>query len=78
MFADDSVNATEKKKNPTKQQILDLSKLKEFADHNYRFDENDRNLFKRVQKTVGKREIARYKQFLLFPRCIQKTCTADM
>ena len=24
--------------------------------------------------TVGKREIARYKQFLLFPQCFQKAC----
>ena len=25
-----------------------------------------------------KGEIARYEQFLLFPQCFQKTCTADM
>ena len=24
---------------------------------------------------VGKGDIARYKQFLLFPQCFQKTCT---
>ena len=30
------------------------------------------------ENTVGKAEIARYKQFLLFPQCFQKTCTADM
>ena len=30
-----------------------------------------------VENTVGKVEIARYKQFLLFPQCFQKTCTAD-
>ena len=28
----------------------------------------------RVENTVGKGEIARYKQFLLFPRCFQKAC----
>ena len=33
--------------------------------------------FKWVEKTVGKGEIGRYEQFLLFPQCFQKTCTAD-
>ena len=32
---------------------------------------------KRVENTVGKGEIARYEQFLLFPQCFQKTCTTD-
>ena len=31
-----------------------------------------------VKNNVGKGEIARYKQFLLFPHCFQKTNTADM
>ena len=30
-----------------------------------------------VENTLGKGEIARYEQFLLFPQCFQKTCTAD-
>ena len=30
-----------------------------------------------VENTVGKGEIARNEQFLLFPKCFQKTCTAD-
>ena len=46
----------------------------EFADDNFKFDENGRKLFKRVEKTVGKGEIARYEQFLLFPQCFQKDC----
>ena len=29
------------------------------------------------KNTVRKGEIARYEQFLLFPQCFQKTCTAD-
>ena len=33
---------------------------------------------KRVENTVGKGEIARYEQFLLFPQCFQKTCSVDM
>ena len=57
--------------------ILQWSKLKEFADNNCEFDENGRHFAKWVENTVGKGEIARYKQFLLFPQCFQKTCTAD-
>ena len=33
-------------------------------------------LLKRVGNTVGKGEIARYEQFLLFPQCFQKTNTS--
>ena len=58
----------------TKQQILDSSKLKEFADNNFKFDENRRQLSKQVENTVGKGEIARCEQFLLFPQCFQKAC----
>ena len=53
---------------------LDSSKLKEFADNNFKFDGNGRKLSKRVENTVGKGEIARYEQFLLFPQCFQKAC----
>ena len=34
------------------QQILDSTKLKEFADDNFKFDENGRELSKRVENTV--------------------------
>ena len=61
-----------------KRQILDSSKLKKFADNNFILDENARKFPKRVENTVGKGEIARNEQFLLFPQCFQKTCTADM
>ena len=60
-----------------KQQILDPSILKEFADDNFKFDENDRKLSKQFENTVGKGEIARYEQFLLFSQWFQKTCTAN-
>ena len=30
-----------------------------------------------TENSVGKEEIAHYEQFLLFPQCFQKTCTAD-
>ena len=54
--------------------ILDWSKMKRFADNNFKFDENSRKFSKRVEHTVGKGEIARYEQFLLFPQCFQKAC----
>ena len=38
---------------------------------------NGRKLSKQVENIVRKGEIARYEQFLLFPQCFQKTCTAD-
>ena len=52
--------------------MLDSSKLKEFADDNFKFDKNGRKLSKREENTVGKGEIARYEEFLLFPQCFQK------
>ena len=42
-------------------------KRKEFADDNFKFDDNGGKLSKRVENTVGKGEIARYEQFLLCP-----------
>ena len=59
-------------------EILDSSKLKEFADDNFKFGEKSRKFSERVENTVGKGEIARYEQFLLFPQCFQKTLTVDM
>ena len=50
------------------------SKLEEFADDNFKFEENGRKLSEQVENTVGKGEIARYEQFLLFPQCFQKAC----
>ena len=61
-----------------KGQNLDSTKLKEFADNNFEFDENGRKFSKWVKNTVGKGEIALYEQFLLFPHCFQKTCAEDM
>ena len=52
--------------------------MKEFADDNFKFDENGRKFSKWLENTVGKGEIAPYEQFLLFPQCFQKSCTADM
>ena len=36
--------------------MFDLSKLKEFADDNFKFDENGREFYKSVENTVGKGE----------------------
>ena len=51
--------------------MLDYSKLKEFADHFPRFDENGGKFSKWVEKTLWE------KQFLLFPQHFQKICIAD-
>ena len=60
--------------NPFLKEILNFSKSKQSADDNSKFDDNSRKFSKRVENTVGKGEIARYKQFLLFPQCFQKAC----
>ena len=49
-----------------KQQISHSSKLIDFADDSFKFDENGRKFSKWIKNTEGKGEIARYKQFLLF------------
>ena len=51
--------------------------MKEFAGDNFKLNEMDRKFSKRLENTMGKGEIARSEQFLLFPQCFQKTCTAD-
>ena len=57
--------------------ILDSTKLKEFADDNLKFDENGKKFSEWVDNTAGKGEFACSEQFLLFPQCFQKSCTAD-
>ena len=54
-----------------------LSKLKEFADDNFKFDENGRKFFRWIGNTMEKGEIGRYEQILPFPHCFQNTRTAD-
>ena len=61
----------------TRRQILDSFKPKEFVEDNFKVDENGRKFSKREENTVGKGEIARNEQFLLFPQCFQKTCNED-
>ena len=60
--------------NPLPDDKFKTSELKNFADHNFKFDENGRKLSKTVENTGRKGEIACYEQFLLFPSCFQKAC----
>ena len=53
-----------------KRQILDSSNLKEFADNNFKLNENGRNFSKPVENTVGKGEIAH----CVFQRLVLQTC----
>ena len=39
---------------------------------------NGRKFSVRLENTVGKGEIARHEQFLLFPQCFQKISGADI
>ena len=50
--------------NPFQTTNLRLSKLKKFADDNFKFDE--RKFFKGVENAVGKGEFDLFKQFSLF------------
>ena len=52
--------------------ILDLSKLKEFADNNFRVAQMMLFSSDRVENTVGKGENAGHQHFLLFLQCFQK------
>ena len=49
-----------------------------FTDDNFKFKKNGGKFFKRIENAVEKGEIACCEQFLLFPQCFQKTCTASM
>ena len=60
-----------------KAEVLDATKLIEFADDNFKLDKNDGSIFKWVEKSVGKGEIAPYKEFLLMKHCFLKILTAD-
>ena len=57
-----------------KRQILDSSKLKEFADDNFKFYQNGREFSKWMENTVGKGEIARFSfSYSVFKRPILQT-----
>ena len=48
-----------------------------FADNYFKFDVNGVKSPKGLKNAMGKGEIARNKQFLLFTQCFPKTCAAD-
>ena len=58
--------------NPLPKKNFRVSKLKEFADNNLKFDKNGRKFSKRVENTVEKGESAHYEQFSPFPTMFSK------
>ena len=55
-----------------KRQILTSLKRKEFAEDNFKVDENGRKFSKRVENTVGNREIAQLHAISPFPTVFSK------
>ena len=55
---------------------LSIRGHKKFAGNNFKFDESGGKFSKQVENTLGKEEIARYEQFLIFPQCFQRIYTA--
>ena len=56
----------------TKRQILDSSKLNEFADNNLKLDVNGRKLSKQVENTAGKRRNCLLRAISPFPTVFSK------
>ena len=56
----------------TDDKILDQTRLKAVADDKLNVTKVIISVFDRAENIVGKGEIARYEQFLLFPQCFQK------
>ena len=54
--------------------ILDLSKIKEFEDNDFKFDKDCEKFSKRLENTMGKAEIVPFETFLLFSYCFQIFC----
>ena len=52
--------------------ILDMSKLKAFADDNLNMYQKMKFALVRTENIVGKGENAGYQHFLLFPQCFEK------
>ena len=52
--------------------ILNVTKLKAFAENKLNISKLTISLFDRVENTVGKGENAGHKHFLLFPQCFPK------
>ena len=61
----------------TDDKILDLPKLKAFADDKLNVTQNVKVVFHRIENIVGKEENAGYQHFLLFPQCFQKAFSSS-
>ena len=57
--------------------FLTLQNWKRLKTAIFKFDENGRKFSKWIENTMGKGEIAHYKQLLHFPQCFQKTSTGE-
>ena len=55
-----------------KQQVLGSPKLKEFADDNFKYDENGEKFSKRVENAVGKKRNCSLRAISLFPSVFSK------
>ena len=53
-----------------------LPNLKKMQKKKFEIDKNSGKFTESVEKAVGKGEVARYEQFLLFPQGFQKTFSA--
>ena len=58
--------------NPLPDNKFKTSKLKEFADDNFKFDKNGRKLSKHVENTVGKRRNCSLQAISPFPTVFSK------
>ena len=56
-------------------QILDMTKLKAFAEDKLKVDKMTISFLDRVENTEGKGQNAGYHHFLLFPHCYLKPCS---
>ena len=68
------VNSTERVNPLPDDKFWTLPNWKSFQTTISNLTKNGKKLSTRVENTVGKGEIARYEQFLLFPQCFQKAC----
>ena len=72
-LAADRRNCKQKIINPLpNNKILDVTKLKAFADDKLNVARTMISLLDRIENTVGKGENAGYQHFLLFPQCFPK------
>ena len=52
--------------------FIDSSKLKDFADDNFKFDKNGRKIFEWWKTLWEKKKLLVTSKFLLFPQCFQR------